>query len=43
VDLEARNTRQYPPMAEAVAAQLRDYFEPHNRRLEALLGRPMGW
>jgi len=43
VDLEARNTRQYPPMADAVAAQLRDHFEPHNRRLEALLGRPMGW
>lgn len=43
VDLEARNTRRYPPMAEAVAAQLRDCFEPHNRRLEALLGRSMGW
>jgi hypothetical protein len=43
VDLEARNTRQYPPMAAAVAAQLRDHYEPHNRRLEALLGRPMGW
>ena len=43
VDLEARNTRRYPPMAEAVAAQLRDCFAPHNRRLEALLGRSMGW
>jgi hypothetical protein len=43
VDLEARNTRRYPPMADAVAAQLRDYFEPHNRRLEGLLGRAMGW
>ena len=43
VDLEARNTRRYPPMADAVAAQLRDFFEPFNRRLEALLGRPMGW
>ena len=43
VDLEARNTRRYPPMADAVAAQLRDYFEPFNRRLEVLLGRPMGW
>ncbi|MFO1408510.1 MAG: sulfotransferase [Steroidobacteraceae bacterium] len=43
VDLEARNTRRYPPMAEATAAQLRAYFEPHNRRLEALLGREMGW
>jgi hypothetical protein len=43
VKLEARNTRRYPPMAEATLARLREYFEPHNRRLEALLGRPMGW
>ena len=43
VSLEARNTRRYPPMPEATAARLREYFEPYNRRLEALLGRPMGW
>jgi len=43
VDLEPRNTRRYPPMAEATAEKLRAYFEPHNRRLEALLGQPMGW
>jgi len=43
VSLEARNTRRYPPMAEATAARLREHFEPHNRRLEALLGRPLGW
>jgi len=43
VSLEARNTRKYPPMADATAARLRDHFEPHNRRLEALLGQPMGW
>jgi hypothetical protein len=43
VDLEARNTRRYPPLAAAPAARLREYFEPHNRRLEALLGQPMGW
>lgn len=43
VSLEARNTRRYPPLAEATAAGLREYFEPHNRRLEALLGRTMGW
>ena len=43
VDLEARNTRRYPPMAETTARELRGYFEPHNRRLEALLGREMGW
>jgi len=43
VDLEARNTRRYPPMAEATAAVLREYYEPWNRRLEALLDRPTGW
>ncbi|MFO1395195.1 MAG: sulfotransferase [Steroidobacteraceae bacterium] len=43
VDLEARNTRRYPPMADETAAGLRAYFEPHNRRLEALLGREMCW
>ena len=43
VDLEPRNTRRYPPMSEAMAARLRDYFAPHNRRLEVLLGRDLGW
>ena len=43
LDLEPRNTRRYPPMSEATAERLRQYFEPHNRRLEALLGREMGW
>jgi hypothetical protein len=43
VDFEPRNTRGYPPLAEATAARLRAEFEPHNRRLEALLGRPMDW
>jgi len=43
VRLEARNTRRYPPLAEATAARLRQYFEPHNARLEALLGCAMGW
>ena len=43
VSLEARNTRKYPPLGETTAARLREYFEPHNQRLEALLGRPMGW
>ena len=43
VSLEARNTRRYPPLAEATAARLRDYFAPHNRRLEALLGESPGW
>lgn len=41
--LEARNARRYPPVASATAEALRAYFDPHNRRLEALLGRPMGW
>jgi hypothetical protein len=40
VSLEARNTRRYPPMPEATAERLREYFEPHERRLELLLGGP---
>ena len=43
LDLEARNTRKYPPMSDETAARLREYYAPHNRRLEALLGREMGW
>jgi hypothetical protein len=43
VDLEARNTRRYPPMAEATRERLREYFESHNRKLEQLLDRRFGW
>jgi hypothetical protein len=43
VSLEARNARKYPPMDEASAVRLREYFAPHNARLEVLLGRQMGW
>jgi hypothetical protein len=43
VNLAPRNTRRYPPMAAATAEQLRDYYEPHNRRLEALLDQSPGW
>jgi len=43
LDLEARNTRKYPPMSDETAARLREYYAPHNRRLETLLGREMGW
>lgn len=43
VRLEARNARRYPPMADHTETRLRRQFEPHNRRLEALLNRSMGW
>lgn len=43
VSLEARNTRRYAPMAEATAVGLREYFAPHDRRLETLLGDWPGW
>jgi hypothetical protein len=36
--LEARNTRQYPPLSPATAARLAREFEPHNARLEQMLG-----
>lgn len=42
VRLEPRNARRYPAVAEATAERLREYYEPHNRRLEALLGRQPG-
>ena len=38
VRLEARNTGRYPPMDPATAERLRDYFAPHEARLQALLG-----
>jgi hypothetical protein len=41
--LEARNSRNYPPMNPQTAESLREYFAPQNRRLEALLGQSMGW
>ena len=42
--LEARNTRTLSAdEAETTSGALREYFAPHNRRLEALLGRAMGW
>jgi hypothetical protein len=40
--LEARNTRRYPPMNEETAARLHEYFRPHNARLESQLGIPVG-
>lgn len=43
VALGARNARSYPPMDPTTAEELKAHFEPHNRRLETLLGRPMGW
>jgi hypothetical protein len=43
VRLEPRNARRYPPMDPALAERLRDYFAPHDAKLEALLGEPVGW
>ena len=41
--LEPRNTRKYPPIETATAGRLREYFEPHNAALEALLGERLHW
>jgi hypothetical protein len=41
--LEPRNTRSYPPLDARTAQRLRQYFEPHNDRLEQLLGVRLGW
>jgi len=37
------NTRKYPPIETATAGRLREYFEPHNAALEALLGEQLHW
>ena len=42
VRLEARNARKYPPMNPATEERLRDYFAPHEARLQALLAEPAG-
>jgi len=41
--LEPRNTRSYPPLDARTAQRLRQYFEPHNGRLEQLLDLRLGW
>jgi hypothetical protein len=40
---EARNEGQYAPMNPATRQRLRDYFDPHNRRLYEYLGTDFGW
>jgi hypothetical protein len=37
------NRARYEPMGDAVRRRLSDFFEPHNRRLEELVGREFGW
>jgi hypothetical protein len=38
------NSGRYSERMDAdLETRLREYYEPHNRRLEALLGYPMGW
>lgn len=38
-----RHGRRYEPMNSATRERLREYFEPHNRRLYESLGRDFGW
>jgi hypothetical protein len=42
-DLSARNARSYAPISDAARDRLRAEFEPHNRKLYALIGRDFGW
>jgi hypothetical protein len=37
------NVREYPPMSRDTRERLTSMFEPHNRRLEELLGREFRW
>ena len=38
-----RNTGSYAPIAPATRRHLQQYYEPHNKRLYALLGRDFQW
>jgi hypothetical protein len=38
-----RGARPYPPISTEARERLARTFEPHNRALEALLGRELGW
>jgi hypothetical protein len=40
---KAYNVRDYPEPDPETLAWLRNYFEPHNRRLWGLLGEDYGW
>jgi hypothetical protein len=40
---EAFNAHSEDAMSPATRARLVEFFRPHNRRLEALLGRELGW
>jgi len=43
VDFTVHNSRRYPPQPEAIIAELKDFYAPHNARLFALLGREFPW
>jgi len=38
-----RSVNEYEPMAPEIRDRLARTFEPHNRRLEELLGRELPW
>lgn len=42
-DYKAYNQKPYPGLDPDTRRRLVTYFEPHNQRLEALLGRELGW
>ncbi len=42
-DLSAKNARAYAPIDAEARAELREEFDPHNRRLYELVGRDFGW
>jgi N-formylglutamate amidohydrolase len=37
-DVEAKNTRPYEPMSEAVRNRLETFYAPYNERLKQLIG-----
>lgn len=42
-DVSAKNTRKYDPLSPATRAKLAAFYAPYNDKLNALLGRDLGW
>ncbi len=42
-DYGKHNSGEYPPVSPAMQRKLAKYFRPHNRKLEAFLGRRFDW
>ncbi|DBA01206.1 TPA: hypothetical protein N0F65_002341 [Lagenidium giganteum] len=42
-DVTAKNTRKYEPLSAELRARLAEFYAPYNEKLNAMLGRDLGW